>query len=183
MKPAILLDRDGVIIENRSDYVRKISEVVFIPGALNAISKINKNKYLVIIVTNQSVVGRGLITLQVAEQINSFVVDKIRQNGGHIDAVLMCPHEPLANCDCRKPQPGLLLNAAKQFEIDLASSIMIGDAVTDILAGKQAKVNITALVETGRGMAQKQILAEKNIDEVHIFASLTDALSRLDLIR
>lgn len=154
MFPAIFLDRDGVVIENRADYVREWSQVSFIPNAIDALSGFHREGFKVILVTNQSAVGRGLVTLNDAQQINERLVDAIKEQGGWVDGVFMCPHKPEDNCDCRKPLPGMLLQAAREFSIDLRTSWMVGDAWTDLLAGQAAGVESTIMVRTGRGAAQ-----------------------------
>jgi D-glycero-D-manno-heptose 1,7-bisphosphate phosphatase len=154
MYPAIFLDRDGVLIENRSDYVRDWSQVKIIPEAISALSRIPANNYKIVIVTNQSAIGRRLMLLKNADEINRRLVDLINRHGGRVDAVYMCPHRPDDNCVCRKPKPGLLLQAAKELSLDLRRSWMIGDAWSDVLAGQKADVRNTILLKTGRGMEQ-----------------------------
>src|SRR5574342_213015 len=114
---AIFLDRDGVIIENRSEYVRDWSEVEILPGVIQALSHPREHK--VVVVTNQSAVGRGLMTLNHAQEINDRLIEEIRRRNGQIDAVYMCPHTPEAQCSCRKPNPGMLLQAARELSLDL----------------------------------------------------------------
>jgi len=128
MYPAIFLDRDGVLIENRSDYVRDWSHVKIIPEAIHALSLVTATDYRIVIVTNQSAVGRGLLSSETAEKINRQLVNLIHHHGGHVDGVYMCPHKPEDGCSCRKPLPGLLLQAAKDLSLDLQRSWMIGDA-------------------------------------------------------
>jgi D-glycero-D-manno-heptose 1,7-bisphosphate phosphatase len=154
MYPSIFLDRDGVLIENRSDYVRDWSEVEIIPEAVRALSLAPIKKYRVVIVTNQSAVGRGLILLKTAQEINQRLISLIHNHGGQIDGVYMCPHKPEDGCSCRKPLPGLLLQAAKDLSLDLQRSWMIGDAWSDVQAGKAAGVRGTILLRTGRGTEQ-----------------------------
>lgn len=182
MKPAIFLDRDGVIIENRAEYVRKWSDVKFLPEALETIAQIDKNKYQLVIVTNQSAVGRGIISLAAANRINDRLLQEIRLAGGDVDGVYMCPHQPADDCSCRKPLPGLLLRASRDLNIDLSSSYMIGDASTDILAGHNASVLTSVLVETGRGKDQKKLLDRMQFTEYLLFSSLSDALRKLNLL-
>src|SRR5690242_11423395 len=105
MYPSIFLDRDGVLIENRADYVRDWSQVKIIPEAIHALSLAPLTQYKVVIVTNQSAVGRGLMLLETAHQINERLIHLIRDQGGQIDAVYMCPHTPEDGCSCRKPLP------------------------------------------------------------------------------
>jgi D-glycero-D-manno-heptose 1,7-bisphosphate phosphatase len=154
MHPAIFLDRDGVLIENRSDYVRDWSQVKVIPEAIHALSLAPIKKYKVVIVTNQSAVGRGLILLRTAEEINQRLINLIREQGGQIDGVYMCPHKPEDGCSCRKPQPGLLLQAAEELSLDLERSWMIGDAWSDVQVGQRAGVRHSILLRTGRGTEQ-----------------------------
>lgn len=154
MYPSIFLDRDGVLIENRSDYVRDWSQVKIIPEAIRALSLAPIKKYKVVIVTNQSVVGRGLILLETAQEINQQLINLIRDHGGQIDGVYMCPHQPEDGCSCRKPLPGLLLQAAKDLSLDLQRSWMIGDAWSDVQAGEAAGMRGTILLKTGRGSEQ-----------------------------
>ena len=154
MLRAIFLDRDGVVIENRSDYVRKWSHVRFLPKVHDALSGFHRAGFKVIIVTNQSAVGRGLMTFDTAQAINDQLVKTIQAGGGWVDGVYMCTHTPLDHCTCRKPLPGLLLQAAQDLSLDLRASWMIGDAWSDLLAGQAAGVSDTIIVRTGRGSAQ-----------------------------
>jgi D-glycero-D-manno-heptose 1,7-bisphosphate phosphatase len=154
MYPAIFLDRDGVLIENKSDYVRNWSQVKIIPEAIQALSLRMARRYKIVIVTNQSAVGRGLLTLETAHEINRRLVQLIGRHGGRVDGVYMCPHRPDDGCLCRKPRPGLLLQAAKELSLDLQSSWMIGDAWSDMQAGQRADVRQKILLKTGRGSDQ-----------------------------
>ena len=154
MYPSIFLDRDGVLIENRSDYVRDWSQVKIIPEAIRALSLAPIKKYKVVIATNQSAVGRGLILLNTAQEINQRLINLIREHGGQIDGAYMCPHKPEDGCSCRKPLPGLLLQAAKDLSLDLQRSWMIGDAWSDVQAGEAAGMRGTILLKTGRGTEQ-----------------------------
>ena len=154
MYPAILLDRDGVLIENRSDYVRDWSQVKIIPEAIQVLSLATARNYKVVIVTNQSAIGRGLVLPANAEEINRRLLHLIHQHGGQVDAVYMCTHKPDDDCFCRKPRPGLLLQAARELSLDLQRSWMIGDAWSDVQAGQRAGVRHTVLLKTGRGSEQ-----------------------------
>lgn len=179
MYPSIFLDRDGVLIENRSDYVRDWSQVKIIPEAIRALSLAPIKKYKVVIVTNQSAVGRGLILLETAQEINQRLIRLIRDHGGQIDGVYMCPHQPETGCFCRKPQPGLLLQAAKDLSLDLKRSWMIGDAWSDVQAGEAAGTQGTILLRTGRGIEQLlQAPPEKMIGNL-IFDNLPLAIDAI----
>ena len=154
MYPAIFLDRDGVLIENKPDYVRDWSQVKIIPEAIQALSLAAARPYKIVIVTNQSAVGRGLMPPATAEGINRRLVHLIHHRGGQVDGVYMCPHKPDDDCVCRKPRPGLLLQAARELSLDLQRSWMIGDAWSDLQAGQRAGVRHTILLKTGRGEEQ-----------------------------
>ena len=177
--PAIFLDRDGVIIENRANYVRGWEDVAIYPQALSALRAIRDYPYRIIVVTNQSVVGRGLIPLAAAESINRRLVGRIREAGGRVDGVFMCPHAPVDACACRKPRPGLLQQAAEAHHLDLAQSIMIGDALTDLQAGRAAGVGRVALVRTGRGGGQRRMADVQKLQPFPTFFDLTEALTAL----
>lgn len=170
--PAIFLDRDGVIIENRADYIRTWSHVTYIQPAFEALISLSQLPYPIIIVTNQSAVGRKLISKAVADEINQRLVLEIRQAGGRIDGVYMCPHAPEANCSCRKPKPGLLLQAAEELNLDLARSIMVGDALTDIHAGRKAGVGQAVMVLTGRGKDQLALPETAELEPLHVYPNL-----------
>jgi D-glycero-D-manno-heptose 1,7-bisphosphate phosphatase len=154
MVPGLFLDRDGVIIENRSSYIRSWDDVVFYPDALAALAQVKTTKHKIILVTNQSAIGRGIISSAQAWEINERVVETIKNAGGRVDGVYMCPHSPDEGCECRKPQPGLLIQAARELSVDLNQSILIGDALSDIQAGQAAGIKQTILVRTGRGADQ-----------------------------
>lgn len=179
MFPAIFLDRDGVIIENCPDYVRSWADVAIFPQALDALARIRNAPYKLIMVTNQSVVGRGLITFQTAQAINDRLVAEIEAAGGRMDAVLMCPHAPQDGCDCRKPKPGLLYQATRAFDLNLGQSILIGDAQTDLLAGQSAGVERLALVRTGRGGAQSAQPKLAGLATFPVYADLWEALGQM----
>lgn len=177
---AIFLDRDGVLIENRSEYVREWSHVKIFPEAIKALSHLRG--YKIVIVTNQSAVGRGLISLETADEINKQLIEVIRENEGQIDGVFMCPHAPGDQCNCRKPNPGLLLQAAKELSLNLSQSWMIGDAWSDLLAGKAAGVRGVALLKTGRGNEQLSQPQPDSLVDYFVFNDLSEALTAIQNI-
>ena len=179
MQPAIFLDRDGVIIANRQDYVRSWSDVTIYPQALSALIRLKPSQHKIYIITNQSVVGRGLISHETAKGINDRLVHEINSSGGRIDGVFMCPHAPQANCTCRKPEPGLFLQAAAEHSVDLSNSFMVGDALTDIVAGQNAGILRNVLVRTGRGLEQSTLPLASQIPGFLIYETLYDALEDL----
>ena len=113
-------------------------EVHFLPGAFEALRRLSRSDYVLVLVTNQSAVGRGIVTLDKTMEINERVVAEIKTKGGRVDASYICPHHPDEGCDCRKPAPGMLLRAAEELKLDLARSYAVGDAVSDIQAARAA---------------------------------------------
>lgn len=153
MTGAIFLDRDGVICENRADYVKTWDEFVFIPEAKQAIALLSRLDAPIIVVTNQSGINRRVMTSEVVDDIHRRMVQEIVAAGGRIDQVLYCPHRPEDNCRCRKPKAGMLQQAGVEFGLDLSRSHMVGDALTDLQAGRSAGCH-PFLVLTGRGFKQ-----------------------------
>jgi D-glycero-D-manno-heptose 1,7-bisphosphate phosphatase len=182
MFPAIFLDRDGVVIENRAEYVRQWSHVTLLPNVIDALSGFHLAGFRIIIVTNQSAVGRGLITLEDAERINERLVNTIKELDGWVDGVVMCPHKPEDHCVCRKPQPGMLLQAAHEYSIDLGTSWMVGDAWTDLLAGQAAGVEGTIMVRTGRGASQLDQPQPSEIQPFGVCDDILDAFNHITLL-
>ena len=152
---AIFLDRDGTI-NKYVGFLRNIDQFELIDGVSNAIKKINASGYLVIVVTNQPVIARGELSFEELEEIHNKMETLLGKDGAYLDAIYYCPHHPhkgyqgerrelKIECDCRKPKPGMLLKAAKDFNIDLSSSWMVGDGENDIRAGQSAGCQ-TALI-------------------------------------
>jgi D-glycero-D-manno-heptose 1,7-bisphosphate phosphatase len=176
MFPAIFLDRDGVLIENQPEYVRDWSQADIFPEAILALANSNIKGYKVVIVTNQSAVGRGIISIETAQGINDRLVNVIREKKGRVDGVYLCPHGPHDDCDCRKPKPGLLLQAADELSLDLNRSWMIGGAWSDVQAGQTAGVRGTIMVKTGRGAKQLLLHRPKDIDGFLVCNDLPQAI-------
>ncbi len=142
-KPAVFLDRDGVINKKmvEGDYVKEWSEFSFLPGVLKAIRILKENGFLIVVVTNQRCVAKGVVTENKLKEIHKIMLDEISKYGGNIDAIYFCPHDVLDGCSCRKPESGMILKAIKDFkdndiEMDLERSYVIGDSEEDIIFGK-----------------------------------------------
>lgn len=138
-KRAVFLDRDGVICKDRNDYVKSWDEFVWIPKARDALRRLNDNRHIVIVITNQSAVGRGLTSQEAVEDIHRRMMKSVSQAGGRIERVYYCPHRPEDECSCRKPKSGLLVEAAKDCAIDLKKSYLVGDSPRDIEAGHRVQ--------------------------------------------
>jgi D-glycero-D-manno-heptose 1,7-bisphosphate phosphatase len=155
---AVFLDRDGTINVEK-EYLHKIEDFAFIPGAPEAIKRLKDAGLLVIVVSNQSGIGRGYFDEQAVETLHEHIQAELAAYGTSIDAFYFCPHHPdkgvgeyKISCDCRKGSPGMLLQAAEEHDIDLSKSFMIGDKLADIEAGERAGCQ-SILVLTGYGEA------------------------------
>ena len=142
----VFVDRDGVINQERSDYVKSISELEIYPNVAKNIKLLKDAGFLVVVITNQSAVNRGIATHETINQIHNSIQDHLKKYGTFLDGFYYCPHTPNENCNCRKPKPGLLQQAILELNIDLNSSWMIGDSDSDIEAAdsvgcKAIKIN------------------------------------------
>ena len=133
----IFLDRDGTLIHDMG-YPRDAQQVQLLPGAVAALARLRDEGWLLVLISNQSGIGRGLVTAEEAEQVHSQVIASLAAQGIELTGAYYCPHAPEEKCQCRKPAPGMLRQAAKELHIDLGSSFMIGDKPSDIEAGKRA---------------------------------------------
>jgi len=155
VKSGIFIDRDGTLIRE-VNFLHKPEQVVLTPGIQHAIRRANKLNLPVIVVSNQSGVGRGLFTSKDVDLVHNHISDLLAGDDAHIDGYFFCPHLPPGadndspDCTCRKPNPGMFQAAAGTFEIDFESSVMIGDKSLDIEAGRNLNMK-TILVETGYG--------------------------------
>lgn len=137
--PALFIDRDGTIIKQIDGYyISSIEQIELIENIFPAILMLQNEGYLIIIVTNQAGINKGILSNEQVDEINQHIIQLLKKQGIDISAVYVCPHKPEEQCKCRKPQPGLLLKAAKEYNIDLENSIMIGDTDKDTEAGLNA---------------------------------------------
>lgn len=134
----VLLDRDGVIVRNRPGYVREPGDLELLPGAAEAIRRLCRAGRRVIVVTNQSVVGRGIISEATLARIHERLTELVRSPDGGIERVFACTHHPHAGCACRKPRPGLLLAARDEAGVVLDDAVLVGDMPSDVLAAQAA---------------------------------------------
>lgn len=164
MKRAVFIDRDGTINVEK-EYLYLSAELEFIPGAATAIRLLNEAGFLVVVVTNQSGVARGYYTEEDVHNLHRYIASQLELSGARVDAWFYCPHHPSGRgsyalpCRCRKPQPGMLQEAARRFDIDLESSFMIGDKLVDVAAGRAAGCR-SILVRTGYGADEESSLSE-----------------------
>ncbi|MGD0586810.1 MAG: D-glycero-beta-D-manno-heptose 1,7-bisphosphate 7-phosphatase [Oryzomonas sp.] len=159
LKRAVFVDRDGTINVEK-EYLYRVDEFEFIPGAPQALRLLNEAGFLVVVVSNQSGVARGYFTEEDVDILHRHIAAQLAKTGARVDAWYYCPHHPSGRgsyslpCRCRKPMPGMLLEAARRHNIDLAASVMIGDKLVDVETGLAAGCR-TILVRTGYGAADE----------------------------
>lgn len=178
---AVFLDRDGTINEEK-DYLHRIEDFAFIPGVPAAIRRLKEAGFLVIVVTNQSGVGRGYYSMEDVDRLHRHLQDELVASGTTVDAFYVCPHHPtegvgsfLRDCACRKGKPGMLFQAAAEHGIDLEGSYMVGDKAADIEAGEDAGCR-SLLVLTGYGARESRKVPEEDVPR---FASLVEAVETI----
>lgn len=153
---AIFLDRDGVINENSSAHVKRWEEFHFIPNALTALRWLRQAGFRIFVVTNQAIINRGMVTPAMIDNIHARMITKIEASGGWVTDLRYCPHDDHEACECRKPRPGMLLDLAKTWGLDLGQTYMVGDALTDMAAARAAGCG-AIMVRTGRGDSQLRL--------------------------
>ncbi len=145
----VILGRDGILNEFREDHVTTPEEWVPVPGALEAVARLNHAGWHVVVATNQSGIGRGMIDMSAVNAVHAHMHQMLQAQGARLDAVFFCPHTPEDHCDCRKPQPGLMLDIGRRYGVDLAHVPMVGDTARDLLAAHAAGCQ-PHLVQSGR---------------------------------
>jgi D-glycero-D-manno-heptose 1,7-bisphosphate phosphatase len=156
MTPAVFLDRDGTLIEE-SGYLDRLERLTLFPFTVDAVRLLNRTGWPVIVISNQSGIGRGLVRESFVGEAHAHLADRLAAAGARIDAFFYCPHHPeatlpayRARCDCRKPAPGMLLAAAGQLDVDLSRSVVVGDRWEDVGAARSVGAR-AVLVRTGYG--------------------------------
>jgi D-glycero-D-manno-heptose 1,7-bisphosphate phosphatase len=181
MTRATFLDRDGVINRKAPDgqYVTRWEDFHFLPGVSEAIAQLNQAEFSVIVVTNQRCVAKGLITQADLESLHRRMIDQLARAGAKVDAIFYCPHEVDPPCSCRKPAPGMLLEAARSRQLDLAASWMIGDSPADIQAGKRAGCRTARVLMENPALGEPENDGAASCDADVTAASLLDAIPRI----
>lgn len=165
---AVFLDRDGTINFNKKGYVHKIEDFEFIPKAIEALQILSNTGYKIIIITNQSGIGRGYYKEEDYKKLNNWMLNQLTKQGVRIDKVYYCPHHPDDKCECRKPKIGLLIQAVKDFGISLNDSWLVGDDERDIIMGRSANVKT---IKIGQKMS-KQLKLEPNFYAKSLFEAV-----------
>ncbi|MEW5807229.1 MAG: D-glycero-beta-D-manno-heptose 1,7-bisphosphate 7-phosphatase [Acidobacteriota bacterium] len=182
MRPAIFMDRDGTV-SYEVGYVNHPERYDIMPGSAEAIAKINSSGYLAIVITNQAGVARGYFREEMINAIHEKLKKLLAEKGARLDGIYYCPHHPdvgdppyRQRCCCRKPEPGMLLQAQKELDIDLSRSYIIGDSIKDIQTGANAGVR-GILVLTGYGKGEFEYGSDKwKVKPIHVAENLLDAV-------
>jgi D-glycero-D-manno-heptose 1,7-bisphosphate phosphatase len=172
----IILDRDGVINFDSPNYIRSPDEWIPIPGSLESIALLNQEGYLVSVATNQSGIARGVYDVATLDAIHQKMQQALKVLGGHIDSIFYCPHAPEDNCECRKPKPGLFLQIAQYYQLDLTNVPAVGDSLRDIQAAQAVACN-AILVLTGNG--KKVLETEPTLTNVEVAPDLATYVNYL----
>ena len=175
----VFVDRDGVINEDRADYVKDWSEFRPIPGSLAALKRLTDHGYAVIVITNQSVINRHMVTRSELETIHHNMAAMVKAHGGAITAIYYCPHRPEDGCTCRKPEAGLIRRAQADFGLTLSETYMIGDSLKDLECARNAGCGTRILVRTGHGRKSEQLCRETGIKTDHVADDLAAAVTWL----
>ena len=171
----VILDRDGVINHDSDDYIKSVEEWNAIEGSIEAIARFNQAGYNVAVASNQSGIARGYFSMSTLNAIHHKMYELVQLAGGHIDGVFFCPHAPADQCECRKPEPGLLYEIADRFTVSLDKVFFIGDSISDIEAARNANAK-PVLVRTGKGSKTE---LELNDNSIPVFDNLYDAANSI----
>jgi D-glycero-D-manno-heptose 1,7-bisphosphate phosphatase len=184
VRKAAFIDRDGVINEERG-YVYRIADFEFIRGSVEALRRLRAAGYLLVVITNQSGIGRGLYSEADFHALTAFMRERLADAGVTLDGVQYCPHLPDAevaqyrlDCECRKPRAGMLLAAAGLLDIDTSQSILVGDRKADVEAGRAAGVGRCFLVRSGKPISDSDMTVADGVYED--LAQCVDGLIRLN---
>lgn len=176
LQKVAFLDRDGVINRDSADYIKHWSEFEFLPKSLEALKQLKQNGFTTIVITNQSVINRKMVSREGLDHIHTLMKASVQTSGGEITDIFFCPHTPEDRCDCRKPKPGLIYQAKKKYRIDLATAVMVGDSAKDIECARNAGCRYALLVKTGNGIQAEKLLKEKAIHPDHVAQDLFNAV-------
>ena len=175
----VILDRDGTIIEEQ-EYLSEAEQVKLIPGVAAALRDMRQMGFGLVVITNQSGIGRGFFSLSQLQRVHERLEGLLKAEGIHLDGLYVCPHTPDDNCDCRKPKIGLLQKAVIDLGFDMASGIVIGDKASDIEMGRMAGA-LTFLVRTGYGAQfENDVAADYVVDDLAAAARALERLSKTE---
>ncbi|MCL6268551.1 D-glycero-beta-D-manno-heptose 1,7-bisphosphate 7-phosphatase [Sansalvadorimonas sp. 2012CJ34-2] len=165
----IILDRDGVINEDSDNYIKSVDEWQPVPGSIEAIANLSKAGFTIAVATNQSGLGRGYYSQQTLNDMHGKMLGLVEEQGGSIACIKFCPHTPVDNCDCRKPQPGLVRQIEKELDVSSAGAWFVGDSAKDIEVARSCDC-LPVLVKSGKGM--RTLSSGMGLNDVAIFDNL-----------
>lgn len=179
---AVFLDRDGTLNEQMG-YINHPSRLKMLPGVSHAVRRLNQAGFKVVVISNQSGVARGYFPEKLVDEVNQDLAENLAGEGAKLDGVYVCPHHPSAevpayrlDCDCRKPRPGLILQAARELDLDLPGSFAVGDRLADVDCARRAGVR-AILVRTGYGRGEEQyLLPTAKIKPAYVAEDLSEAV-------
>lgn len=174
----IILDRDGTINEDSDDYIKSPDEWIPLPGSIEAIGRLTRAGYRVVVATNQSGIARGLYDMDTLNRINTRMINAAKDHGGEIVGIFFCPHGPDDNCECRKPKSGLFTEIAARLKTNLSGVYSVGDSERDVIAAREGGA-IPVLVRTGKGertLAKPEKDAFEGVPVFDDLAAFTDSL-------
>lgn len=174
----VILDRDGVINQDSDRYIKSPDEWDPIPGSLDAIARLNRDGWRVVVATNQSGLRRRLFNIEALNRIHDTLHRQLSELGGRVEAIFFCPCLPKDNCQCYKPNPGMLLSISERLRVDLASVPFVGDSLRDVEAARRAGAR-PWLVRTGKGI--RSIQEADDLEGVTVVDDLASAADRLIL--
>ena len=175
MRKALFLDRDGVINKEKN-YLHRIEDFEFIDGVFETCRAFQEKGYLIIVITNQAGIARGKYTEEDYQVLTRWMVERFADEGVTVNAVYHCPHHPefSGECSCRKPSPGMLEEAKAAFNIDMVSSILVGDKESDIEAGKNAGIKTNVLVKSGHKVDEKATNASYVLQSIKVLKPVVE---------
>jgi D-glycero-D-manno-heptose 1,7-bisphosphate phosphatase len=174
----ILLDRDGIINQDSSNYIKSVEEFIFLPGSIDALVQLTQAGYRIGIATNQSGIARGFYDELTLAAIHDHMLTQVRAAGGDIEAIEYCPHHPEQACFCRKPNPGMLLALAKRMNCELTDVPFVGDKISDLQAAKTVGAKPILIAELGSDTDQ---IRQKEYPEVPRCRSLAQWVESINL--
>lgn len=172
----IILDRDGVINQERPKGVRSPDQWEPIPGSLEAIARLTQAGYQIAVATNQSGIARGVLDLDTLYAIHRKMHEQVVKAGGHIDVIVFCPHSDANECQCRKPMPGMLYTINERLNVDMQSVYLVGDALRDLQAAMAAGA-MPVIVKSGKGL--ETLDSNKGLDHIPAFDDLAAFVDHL----
>jgi len=177
----VILDRDGVINEDRDNFIKTPDEWIPIPRSLEAIARLHRAGYQIVVITNQSGISRGLFDQSDLNRIHVRMMDYVRRHGGRVEAIFFCPHGPEDDCACRKPRSGMFVQLADRLKSSIEGIPAIGDSLRDLEAARDAGA-CPVLVRTGKGKATAKALRDKTLpglENVPVYNNLADFVDKL----